>query len=419
MLKNKVKFLVIAFLLAVSPNFVFAETLEEVQKELENIKEAQIQVKEQYDDIENDMSIYQKEIDELESQLLNYTLKIGELEGKVSSTTKDVEELEKKLQQVSNDYESTRDLLNTRLRALYENGFVNMWEILFTSTNMMDFLSKYNVIIELIQYDKTMLSAMENQKEYISNLKNTAELKKTQVDQAKYDLERTKETLELLKSNKQSKVDELEATKNRLDVKKAELDKLSLKIEEKYNALRAEAGLSGDFIWPLRSYGYITSYYGYYRPELGQFYGHRGVDMVSTGDIPYNKYYTGGYVRASASGTVVSMFKETPRDQGNSNSRCPDTAQGPGYSCGGSTYGRYVKIYNYTTGYSIIYGHLYEIADNIQVGSFIAQGTIIGVMGTTGSSTGTHLHFEVRDSSNSTVDPLLIKNIIDSRNLQR
>ena len=421
--KNKYIIIVFMFLIGIFaiPNLEATETLEQLQKELQNIKNSQMSVKDQYSTIETDISIYQSQIDSLEEKINTYNTKIKDIDVKIKQSTTKVEELEKELQETSSNYESTKDLLNTRLRALYENDFVNIWEVLFTSSSVLDFLSKYSVLTQLIEYDTAKLKAMNNQKEYLNNLKEDADITKTQVAQAKYDLEKTKEALEISKSNKQTAIVNLEKTKLQLEAKQKELEKLSIEIEKKYERLRAEQGYSGDFIWPIRTYGYITSYYGYWRPDIGQFYGHSGIDIVPTGDRPYNKYYTGSYVRASCAGTVVDMFKETPRDKGNKNSKCPDTAQGANYTCGGvSSYGRYIKIYSATNGYSIVYGHLYEISDDIKGGSYVSQGQIIGVMGTTGSSTGVHLHFEVRKAPGyyaNAVDPLLINSLVNSRNL--
>lgn len=177
-----------------------------------------------------------------------------------------------------------------------------------------------------------------------------------------------------------------------------------------------------DMIWPLDYYGGISSVFGVYRPEIGQFVGHSGIDITPTGHYVYpsKSSYTGSYVYAASSGTVVGIFKETPRDQGNASSKCPDTAQGANYSCGGvSTYGRHIKIKD-DNGYTIVYGHLYEIASNIEKGSRIEKGQVLGVMGTTGSSTGVHLHFEVRESPGNyenAVDPLKITSIITAREL--
>ena len=421
--KNKYVIIIFLFVICIFsiPKLEATETLEQLQKELQNIKNSQMSVKDQYSSIETDISVYQEQIDSLEEKISTYNTKIKDIDVKIKQSTEKVAELEKELQETASNYESTKDLLNTRLRALYENDFVNIWKVLFTSSSVLDFLSKYSVLTQLIEYDTSKLKAMNNQKEYLNNLKEDADITKTQVAQAKYDLEKTKEALEISKTNKQTAIVNLEKTKLQLESKQKELEKLSIEIEKKYERLRAEQGYSGDFIWPIRTYGYITSYYGYWRPDIGQFYGHSGIDIVPTGDKPYNKYYTGSYVRASCAGTVVDMFKETPRDKGNKNSRCPDTAQGANYTCGGvSSYGRYIKIYSASNGYSIVYGHLYEIMDNIKVGSYISQGQIIGVMGTTGSSTGVHLHFEVRKSPGyyaNAVDPLLIKSLVNSRNL--
>lgn len=186
-------------------------------------------------------------------------------------------------------------------------------------------------------------------------------------------------------------------------------------------------GLSGlDIIWPLATYGSISSGFGLIRNDLGQTYPHSGVDItpLKAEDYVYpdkrdsNGWnYTGSYVYAASSGVVSDVFKETPRDQGNVSSYCPDTAQGANYSCQGkSTYGRNVKIKS-DDGYTIVYGHLYEVADGIEVGTRIEQGQVIGVMGTTGSSTGVHLHFEVRNASGVAIDPMAIASVLTAREL--
>lgn len=204
------------------------------------------------------------------------------------------------------------------------------------------------------------------------------------------------------------------------------LDKYLAEMEAKKStswgslSLGLYAGL--DVIWPLDCVGYISSYFGEYRTDLQQFYGHGGVDITPSANLVYpeKSSYTGSLVYAASSGKVTAIFKETPRDQGNVASKCPDTAQGANYSCGGvSSYGRYVKITNETTGYSIIYGHLYEIADEIELDSYVEQGQAIGVMGTTGSSTGVHLHFEMRNASNLKVDPLQVVGVTTARDIIR
>lgn len=197
-----------------------------------------------------------------------------------------------------------------------------------------------------------------------------------------------------------------------------------------YNKLKQQAlgidiimgSITGlDMIWPISSYGSISSGFGLPRPELGQDYGHNGIDITYTvNDGPYpDKPYAGSYVMAASSGKVVEVFKEKPRDQGNSNSKCPDTAQGANYTCGGeSSYGRHVVIESEETGYTTLYGHLYEVADGIEEGTYVQQGQVIGVMGTTGSSTGVHLHFEVRKAPgrySDGIDPMTVESLMLAR----
>ena len=115
--------------------------------------------------------------------------------------------------------------MNTRLRALYENGFVNFWEVLFTSDGVTDFLAKYSVVASLLEYDKKVLNAVQSQKTYIASKKEDSELRKLQLEQLEYDLDKSKEALESAQAAKQAKIDELETSKRQLASIQAQLQK--------------------------------------------------------------------------------------------------------------------------------------------------------------------------------------------------
>ena len=127
---------------------------------------------------------------------------------------------------------------------------------------------------------------------------------------------------------------------------------------------------SSEFIWPAPGFSYITSGVG---PRWGM--SHNGIDIGDAGIY-------GGAVVASKAGTVVVAENYCPHDYGKSGS-C---------GCGGG-YGRYVVI-DHGGSYTTLYGHMSNVA--VSVGQYVEQGEVIGYVGTTGWSTGPHLHFEIR-----------------------
>ena len=133
------------------------------------------------------------------------------------------------------------------------------------------------------------------------------------------------------------------------------------------------------FAWPAPGFCYISSYYG---PRWGSFHG--GIDVGDAG-------IHGGAACASKSGTVISV----------NNSCTHDYAKSGSCGCGGG-YGNYVIISHDGT-YSTVYGHL--ASATVSVGQYVNQGDVIGYIGSTGWSTGAHLHFEVRVNG-SRVDPM-------------
>lgn len=132
-----------------------------------------------------------------------------------------------------------------------------------------------------------------------------------------------------------------------------------------------------DWGWPTTSPYVITSHYGY---RWGRLHG--GIDISGTG--------SGSPIYAAADGTVI-----------NANKNCPNAGY-YGSKCGGE-YGNFVYIRT-TTGLTTMYAHMRNDV-RVSIGQSVKKGQLIGTMGSSGSSTGTHLHFEVRDENNNRVDP--------------
>ena len=358
---------VILFLvLIVSPfNMLFAATTEE---KIEDLEQQSKEATKKYEQVQSDIKVYQNEIDKLDGEVQKYTDQVESLSSKVESAKIEVDEITKKLQNVASNYEATEELLNTRLRVLYENGFVNMWEVLLSAESITDFLAKYNVLATLIETDKKNLKEMSDQKKYIQNLKESAELKRLQVEQAEYDVQKSKESLEMAKASKTNKLNQLEKSKTELKTLLANLKKEREKQEEilrkeRENAANSNIVFAGGFTWPTPGVYYVTAIFldKEYYYELGM--KHYGTDIAKSG---------GCNVVAAQSGKVISS----------------------GWSNYG--YGNYVQIdHGKKDGvrYVTLYAHLKS--RNVKVGDYVTKGQKIGYMGNTGFSTGTHLHFEI------------------------
>ena len=366
--KRKARRLTVILLVAlvVSPlNTLFAVTTEE---KIEDLEQQSKEATKKYEQVQSDIKVYESDIKQLEGEVEKYVEEVNTLNSKVDLAKAEVDNIAKKLQDVSSNYEATEELLNTRLRVLYENGFVNMWEILLSAESITDFLAKYNVLATLIENDKKNLEEMNDQKKYIKNLKETADLKRLQVEQAEYDVQKSKDALEAAKANKTSKLNQLETSKSELKTLLANLKKEREKQEEKLRKEREQAANSnivfaGEFAWPTPGVYNVTAIYmdkEYYQ-QLGM--KHYGTDIAKSG---------GCQIVAAQSGKVISS----------------------GWSNYG--YGNYIQIDHGTKNgvrYVTLYAHLKS--RYVKAGDYVTKGQQIGYMGTTGFSTGTHLHFEI------------------------
>ena len=155
--------------LVVSPiNLLYATSTED---KIDEIDKQSKEATEKYEQVQEDIKVFEKDIKELDEKVQDITSEVEALSKKVETAKADVTRIAHELQNVSTNYEATEQLLNTRLRVLYENGFVSLWEVLLSAESVTDFVAKYNVMATIIENDQKNLKAMQDQKKYIQNLK--------------------------------------------------------------------------------------------------------------------------------------------------------------------------------------------------------------------------------------------------------
>lgn len=319
-----------------------------------------------------------KEIKELELQIRTTETDIDSLNNQIKEIQVKVDEAEVKLLEAEKEYEKYEDLLDERLVAMYQAGKVSYLDVLLTSKNLSDFLSKYYLVGKILEYDTEILEGMEAKKKEVEQAKAEVDGQKQQLDDSKADLETKRATLNSNKQQKNSKVSSLDAT---LQEQIKAIDKLEEDEKElKRQIAASQKGSSGSgnstyvggpMAWPTRITKKVNSQYAPNgRPDTSGYVStpHRGVDIYAPSGTP---------IYAAQSGTVIIRQ----------------------YS---SSFGNYVVI-DHGGGVSTLYAHGSGFG-NISVGQQVTTDTLIMYSGNTGWSEGAHLHFEVRINGSS-VDP--------------
>ena len=271
-----------------------------------------------------------------------------------------------------------------RLRAMEETSDVNYIEVLFDANSFSDLLTRLDMVGQVMEYDEDLEAAYIAAREDVEALEARAETLKTENELRKAELQQKQEQLvadinaacEVIASMQTNLAD----VKAALEAEEATKAELAAIIEEKQQELEKAKAAEGmakpgsvsgtGFIWP--SYTkWLTSYYGPRYLELyGYWRNHAGVDIGA-------RY--GSEIWAAQAGTVITA----------------------------NWYGGYGKcvMVMHDNGYTTVYGHMSSIA--VYNGQTVAQGQVLGYVGSTGNSTGPHLHFEIRSNAdpNTTYDP--------------
>lgn len=270
--------------------------------------------------------------------------------------------------------EETLELYATVLRYKYETGNTNTLEILFNSEDFEQFLSRLQYFDNIIEYNDTVASALEKiekelntlQDQYNSALDNLSYYTEM-IEQQEAEIADKQKQLETLQKEYadlyEQQVDEEAAAKALENELKAEAEVLAQAVKDAEQALLNYNSSLSAFGWPLKSgvWYYVTSYFGWRQDPLGRgWLHHSGLDIAAAG---------GNAVIAVCDGVVTTATYH--------------------YS-----YGNYVVIYH-GDGTSSLYAHMQNNSLTVKVGDKVKRGQTIGKVGTTGDSTGNHLHFSV------------------------
>ncbi len=367
--------LVVAILIFSTMCSTYAVTQQDIQDTKEEINEIEKQKKE----IEDKMSQEMKEIQELEGDIDEVEFNLGNVQRELKELQKEITQLETELEQKKQEYDRKYDLACERMIVQYKYGNKTILDVLLNSTSLTNLLSSYFTLNEILELDEQLLDELEKEKEKIENDKVTLEQKKTKVESEKQQVEKQKVVLANKKSEKQKKVSNLSAEEAALQKEKEEKAAELARQEEEWRRLaqqNANTGGSysgGSLQFPCPGFSRVSSYFGSRgSPLAGGSSYHKGVDLAAQ---------KGTSILASESGTVIAVYTGCSHNYGKSR------------SCGcGSGFGNYVMV-SHGGGLVTVYAHCSTI--NVGLGSKVARGATIATVGSTGASTGYHLHFGV------------------------
>ena len=341
-----------------------SQSIEQHKKELSNAKKKEAAAKQLESDLKEKVTVIQGQIGVLKSQIADVQNSIGVKQQEI--TAKEAE--------IADQWDGFKQHM-AAMQELRDGGSVAM----LASVNDLYELLTFNEVMQDISIkDTEILNNMKNAKEALQNDKAVLEEERTQLQSKKAELDAQNSQMqskqnELNSSVREAQLSAAEAQKAQQDAKAAiESDEMNYEaVKKEIQKLIAAAAAAQPqlsftgFICPLKSYTRISSEYGWRKnPVSGVNKLHAGTDFAAPAGTP---------IYAAASGYV----------------------QVAGWSSGG--YGNYVIIYHGSmsdgNAYSTLYGHMRSVATS--AGKYVKQGELIGYVGSTGNSTGNHLHLEV------------------------
>lgn len=361
---------VAAFLLSIIMPAAFAVTQKQLDDADAKTKQAQKELQKAQDARKAALAQYNA----IDKQISDTEDEIGRIETQIEQTKEDITLKQEELKAAEEEFRKYEAVFMVRARAMYENSEIDYLEILFGADDFGDFLSKIEMISQLMDYDNGILDKLNETKEKIAAAKEELENILVRQEENASSLEARKSSLNETLAQKQAMLDEMtkDVEKYKALYEEAERAEQEL-IRQNRSALSYSANpvkyTGGRFVWPVPASSRITSQYGYrIHPVYKTKKFHSGIDIGA----PY-----GVDILAAADGTVTLA----------------------------TTNGGYGKciIINHGSGITTLYGHNSTLL--VSVGNKVTKGQVIAKAGSTGVSTGPHLHFEVRVNG-STTDPM-------------
>lgn len=313
----------------------------------------------------------EKQLDQISGEMESLKVQIGNTIAEIEKTKADMEAKEAEIEEQNN-------ALNNRLTAMYKTGNTGLVDVVLNSEDVEDLLTNVGMVHKILESDQELLKKLQNDYKKLEQMKKELEEEEASLENQQISLEAKEVETEELKKKYKKEADEMHALQAQKEAEAAEMAAEAMRMQLEAEQMIVESGGSvsfapGEYAWPTKSNWMLSDKYGWRRcPFHGKEF-HNGLDIVLT------------------SGTKGS----------------PVYAIADGYITRASWYGGYGNCIQYAVGngYSVLCGHLSGY--NCKKGQYVTKGSVIGYIGSTGASTGPHLHFTVFKGG-STINPLTL-----------
>lgn len=341
----------------------------DLQGELNDLQEQREQLEKELNKIENkkDSELEKKEIIDQQINALQGELSIANQE--LSNINSDLTSVNAQLQSATELYNQTYDEAKEYIRVAYENGTVSNLEIILSSGSITEFITRLEIVREIMSYHNSVINDLKESKKTIEASQKAILEKQQQQKTVTDQLKSRENTLAAKQSASDALVEKFDKESDELNAMIEEVERLEAELQNQIRQQLKQEGtgnmdipISNGFRYPLDSkWRTITSQFGYRtHPTTGVYKLHTGVDISGSG-------IGGANIYAAKNGSVSKAGYHT-------------------------AYGNYCLI-NHGDGTATLYAHMSTLMTS--AGDVVTQGQIIGRVGSTGYSTGNHLHFEV------------------------
>lgn len=347
------------------------KSLQEAQDEKAQLEKALKEAQGTIEDLKDSKGDIESKVTELNQQLIDISARITDLENQLTVKSEDIQETKDELAGAKEREAQQYADMKVRIQFMYENGQTSYLEALLSSRNISEFLNSADYIAQIQSYDRQKLTEYQDTVESIVNLEAQLEQEYTDLEALKSTVESNKATVAAMMRQKESELadisGDIEDAQSDADYYAAEIQAQEELIAaiKRAEAEKAAAGVEehpytgGAFRWPCPSSTRVTSDYGTrVSPMSGASSNHKGIDIGAS---------AGADIIAAADGTVTAAS----------------------YS---SAAGNYVMI-DHGGGLYTVYMHASSLL--VSPGQTVSAGDVIAKVGSTGISTGSHLHFGV------------------------
>lgn len=377
---------------ATIPTVSADETVDNYKKKISDLQEKEAEYQEKLDKTRDKIKDKKAYSETLVSQIDVLNKQISTLQSEISNLSASISEKQRLVDEAQAKIETQMTALKKRIRTIYMAGDTNDLEIILGAKDFSDFLDKSQLVETLAEYDENLINGIQEELDVISAEKAELEIERGELEDSKQTLDTKQGKLQTLLDENEELLASLYDDENDAEAMianaQAQEDEIQSKLNAYYASQQAQnnnnnnnnsGGSSGGgyinpsssgFAWPVPGFYYVISTFN---EDRG--YSHKGIDITGGGIM-------GATCVAAYGGTVVTANNSCSHNWGKSGS-C---------GCGGG-YGNYVLI-DHGNGKTTLYAHL--SSTTVYTGASVSKGQTIGYIGSTGWSTGAHLHYECR-----------------------